>query len=332
MNANPKFTNQLIKETSPYLLQHAHNPVHWVAWSPSIFDDALLQNKPILLSIGYAACHWCHVMERESFEQEEVAEFMNAHFINVKVDREERPDIDHIYMDALQAMTGSGGWPLNIFLLPDGKPFFGGTYFPPSTLPQRASWMDVLNGVQQAYAKQIEKLKDQANQLTQHLLTKNITASLISTTEIEDPIATLQEVELIGNRILQTADTLWGGFGNAPKFPQTFCLQMLLRNYKFNANESSMVHAVRSIDKMIQGGIYDHLGGGFSRYSTDAQWQAPHFEKMLYDNGLLVSVLSEAYQITGKQAYKTVIEQTIQFLNSDPNAPNHSLHNLDVFP
>lgn len=317
MNANPKFTNQLIKETSPYLLQHAHNPVDWVAWSSSIFNEALLQNKPILLSIGYAACHWCHVMERESFEQESVAEFMNAHFINVKVDREERPDIDHIYMDALQAMTGSGGWPLNIFLLPDGKPFFGGTYFPPSTLPQRASWMDVLIGVQQAYSNQIDKLKDQANQLTQHLLTKNITASLLTNPEIEDSIATPQEVELIGNRILQTADTLWGGFGNAPKFPQTFCLQMLLRNYKLNTNESSMVHAIRSIDKMIQGGIYDHLGGGFSRYSTDMQWQAPHFEKMLYDNALLIGLISEAYQITKKESYAYVIKQSIQFIERE---------------
>ena len=165
---NAPFTNSLINETSPYLLQHAHNPVEWQAWSPAIFDLALAQNKPILLSIGYAACHWCHVMERESFESEIVAQYMNAHFINVKVDREERPDVDQVYMDALQAMTGSGGWPLNIFLMPDGKPFFGGTYFPPKPMPQRASWMDVLKGVHEAFTNNKEKLLEQAVALTSH--------------------------------------------------------------------------------------------------------------------------------------------------------------------
>jgi uncharacterized protein YyaL (SSP411 family) len=323
MNANPKFTNSLIEETSPYLLQHAHNPVDWVAWSPSIFTDAQNKNRPILLSIGYAACHWCHVMERESFEDETIATYMNANFINVKVDREERPDVDHIYMDALQAMTGSGGWPLNIFLLPNGKPFFGGTYFPPRTLPQRASWLDVLKGVQAAYTNNYEKINDQAEQLTQHLLNKNIihqSASLVNANvseSDENNLPTKAEVEIIGNRILQNADTTWGGFGVAPKFPQTFCLQMLFRNFKINGNESCMVHAIRSIDKMIQGGLYDHLGGGFARYSTDAQWQAPHFEKMLYDNALLIGVMAEAYQITQKEIYVPIIKQTVSFLKRE---------------
>jgi hypothetical protein len=323
MNANPKFTNCLIEETSPYLLQHAHNPVDWVAWSSSLFAEAQKNNKPILLSIGYSACHWCHVMERESFEDETVAAYMNANFINVKVDREERPDVDHIYMDALQAMTGSGGWPLNIFLLPNGKPFFGGTYFPPKTLPQRASWLDVLKGVSEAYTNNHEKINDQAEQLTQHLLKKNIihqSASLASASASENgdnELPTKEELEIIGNRILQNADTMWGGFGVAPKFPQTFCLQMLFRNYKINGNESCMVHAVRSIDKMIQGGLYDHLGGGFARYSTDAQWQAPHFEKMLYDNALLIGVMAEAYQITQKDIYASIIKQTVSFLKRE---------------
>jgi|694.fasta_scaffold11152_6 uncharacterized protein YyaL (SSP411 family) len=323
MNANPKFTNCLIEETSPYLLQHAHNPVDWVAWSSSLFAEAQKNNKPILLSIGYSACHWCHVMERESFEDETVAAYMNANFINVKVDREERPDVDHIYMDALQAMTGSGGWPLNIFLLPNGKPFFGGTYFPPKTLPQRASWLDVLKGVSEAYTNNHEKINDQAEQLTQHLLKKNIihqSASLASASASENgdnELPTKEELEIIGNRILQNADTMWGGFGVAPKFPQTFCLQMLFRNYKINGNESCMVHAVRSIDKMIQGGLYDHLGGGFARYSTDAQWQAPHFEKMLYDNALLIGVMAEAYQITQKDIYASIIKQTVSFLKTE---------------
>ena len=324
----PKLLNNLSKETSPYLLQHAHNPVHWQAWSPEIFILSQQHNKPILLSIGYAACHWCHVMERESFEQQEVGDYMNAHFINVKVDREERPDVDHIYMDALQAMTGSGGWPLNIFLLPDGKPFYGGTYFPPIKMPQRASWMEVLKGVKEAFENNLEKLQEQANQLTQHLVNTNIVASKIQTSTptssdssdlaaMNEVLATKEEVALMAQRILQSADTQWGGFGNAPKFPQTFCLQMLLRNYAIHEDEASMVHAIRSIDKMIQGGIYDHIGGGFSRYSTDTQWQAPHFEKMLYDNALLLGVLAEAYQITKKEIYRKVIDDTIVFLQRE---------------
>ncbi len=319
MNANPPFTNKLIHESSPYLLQHAHNPVDWMAWSTEIFQLAEKQNKPILLSIGYAACHWCHVMERESFESEEVATYMNSHFINVKVDREERPDVDHIYMDALQAMTGAGGWPLNIFLLPNGKPFYGGTYFPPIAMQQRASWMDVLKSVQEAYTHQLEKLIEQSENLTNHIAQtgKASMNNNISIGNTEEPLATKEELALIGNRILQNADTQWGGFGAAPKFPQTFSIQMLFRNYYINHHEASMVHGVRSLDKMIQGGIYDHIGGGFSRYSTDVQWQAPHFEKMLYDNALLLTVLSEAYQITKKENYKMVIEDTIDFLDRE---------------
>jgi uncharacterized protein YyaL (SSP411 family) len=324
MNANPKHTNSLIHETSPYLLQHAHNPVLWEPWSEKALSIAKEKNQPILLSIGYAACHWCHVMERESFEDEAVAGFMNTHFICIKVDREERPDIDHIYMDALQAMTGSGGWPLNIFLLPDGKPFYGGTYFPPIAMPQRASWMDVLQGVKNAFENNYEKLVEQANELTNHVV-RNVVVPVNSTGGIatvgvensEEPLATKEEIEIIAGRILQQADTQWGGFGNAPKFPQTFVLQMLFRNYDLNKHEASLVHAIRTIDKMIQGGIYDHLAGGFARYSTDAQWQAPHFEKMLYDNALLMGVIAEAYQITQKQSYKKVIEQTIHFLHSE---------------
>ena len=302
MNANPSFTNALIQETSPYLLQHAHNPVQWIPWSDTLFEQATQQNKPILLSIGYAACHWCHVMERESFESETVAEYMNAHFINVKVDREERPDVDHLYMDALQAMTGSGGWPLNIFLLPNGKPFYGGTYFPPIAMQNRASWMEVLKGVKNAFENNHEKIVEQATQLSNHLVQANIKMLEKEGDEIEQFEANKEELELMANRILLSADTQWGGFGAAPKFPQTFALQLLLRNYHVSNNQASLYQATLSLDKMIQGGIYDHIGGGFSRYSTDAQWQAPHFEKMLYDNALLISVLSEAYQITKKES------------------------------
>jgi uncharacterized protein YyaL (SSP411 family) len=317
MNANKAFTNELIHETSPYLLQHAHNPVNWIPWSDSLFEYATAQNKPILLSIGYAACHWCHVMERESFESEEVAVYMNAHFINVKVDREERPDVDHLYMDALQAMTGSGGWPLNIFLLPNGKPFYGGTYFPPIAMQNRASWMDVLKGVQNAFVNNNEKLVEQATHLANHLVATNIKLLEIEGNENENFIANKEELDVMANRILLSADTTWGGFGAAPKFPQTFSLQMLLRHYYVFKNEASLYQVKLSLDKMIQGGIYDHLGGGFSRYSTDPQWQAPHFEKMLYDNALLLGVLGEAYQITKKEDYKIVIYKTVQFLERE---------------
>ena len=314
MSANTKFTNDLSKETSPYLLQHAHNPVQWKPWSNTLFDTATVTDKPILLSIGYAACHWCHVMERESFEDEAVAAFMNAHFINIKVDREERPDIDHIYMDALQAMTGSGGWPLNIFLLPNGQPFYGGTYFPPNAMQNRASWMDVLKGVHAAFENNRDKLVEQASHLTQHLLHSNIKA--LQSQEVETE-ATMEEFQLIAQRILQNADTQWGGFGAAPKFPQTFSIQVLFRNYFQNKDQASIVHAIRSIDKMIQGGIYDHIGGGFSRYSVDAMWQAPHFEKMLYDNALIVGILAEGYQITKKPIYQNVMQATFEFLQRE---------------
>jgi uncharacterized protein YyaL (SSP411 family) len=314
MSANQKFTNDLSQETSPYLLQHAHNPVQWKPWSDALFATATAANKPILLSIGYAACHWCHVMERESFEDEVVADYMNAHFINIKVDREERPDVDHIYMDALQAMTGSGGWPLNIFLLPNGQPFYGGTYFPPQAMQNRASWMDVLKGVQAAFENNRDKLVEQATHLTQHLLQSNIKA--VQTQEAE-VLATNQEFQLIAQRVLQNADTQWGGFGTAPKFPQTFSIQVLFRNYFQNKDQASIVHAIRSIDKMIQGGIYDHVGGGFSRYSVDAMWQAPHFEKMLYDNALILGILAEGYQITKKPIYQNVVEATFEFLQRE---------------
>jgi len=314
MSVNKNFTNDLIKETSPYLLQHAHNPVQWKPWSDALFATATATDKPILLSIGYAACHWCHVMERESFEDEAVADFMNTHFINIKVDREERPDIDHIYMDALQAMTGSGGWPLNIFLLPNGQPFYGGTYFPPQAMQNRASWMDVLKGVQAAFERNRDKLVEQATHLTQHLLDSNIKALQ---TQEADSVATNDEFQLIAQRILQNADTQWGGFGAAPKFPQTFSIQVLFRNYFQNKDQASIVHAIRSIDKMIQGGIYDHLGGGFSRYSVDAMWQAPHFEKMLYDNALILGVLAEAYQISKKPIYLNVMQSTFDFLQRE---------------
>jgi hypothetical protein len=310
-------TNKLIHETSPYLLQHAHNPVDWYPWCEEALQKAKDENKPILVSIGYAACHWCHVMERESFENEEIAALMNTHFINIKIDREERPDLDHIYMDAVQAMTGSGGWPLNVFLTPEAKPFYGGTYFPPVNAHNRMSWRDVLMAVQKAFGEKYTQIQSQAENLTEHLMNSNSFGISKSEHAASNEIFSLENEQLIAENIMRQADTDWGGFGRAPKFPQTYCIQFLLRHYHLSKDETSLQQALLSLDKMIQGGIYDQVGGGFARYSTDNQWLAPHFEKMLYDNALLISVLSEAYQLTKKDIYADTIHQTMQFIERE---------------
>ena len=307
------FTNQLIHSSSPYLLQHAHNPVDWHFWSDETLQKAKDLNKPILVSIGYSSCHWCHVMEKESFENEEVAKLMNEHFINIKIDREERPDLDIIYMDAVQAMTGSGGWPLNVFLTSDLKPFYGGTYFPPKNAHGRTSWTETLTLINKAYQERKNEIEDQAEKLTQYLInTSNLSKLLSNNNDFEEDI-----VDKIAKNMLAKADTVWGGFGTAPKFPQSFSILFLLRHFHFTKDQKSLNQATLSLDKMILGGIYDHIGGGFARYSTDERWFAPHFEKMLYDNAMLVSVLSEAYQITKKELYKTTIEQTLKFIERE---------------
>ena len=307
-----KFTNKLIDETSPYLLQHAHNPVNWYPWSEDALQRAKDENKPILVSIGYSACHWCHVMERESFEDETTAGIMNENFINIKIDREERPDLDHIYMDAVQAMTGSGGWPLNVFLTPDAKPFYGGTYFPPQRAYNRPSWQETLVSVSQAFKEKRHEIDAQSENLTEHLLKANGFGF-----QKEDNAFTKENCKQAFQNIMKNADKEWGGFGKAPKFPQTFSIQFLLRFYHISQNEEALAQALVSLDKMIEGGIYDQIGGGFARYSTDTEWLAPHFEKMLYDNALLVSVLSEAFQLTKKERYKEVIEETMEFIQRE---------------
>ncbi len=307
-------TNKLINSSSPYLLQHAHNPVNWNPWSEEILKKAIAEDKPILVSIGYSSCHWCHVMEKESFEDEDTAEIMNNYFINIKIDREERPDLDHIYMDALQAMTSSGGWPLNVFLTPQLKPFYGGTYFPPKPVHGRMSWIDTLEAVNKAFKERRDEIESQASKLTNHLISSNSFSKINANKEDAIDKETL---ELIANNILKNADTSWGGFGKAPKFPQTSCIQYLLRQYHFTKNNECLNQALLSLDKMILGGIYDQIGGGFSRYSTDERWFAPHFEKMLYDNALLVSVLSEAYQITKNQLYADTIAKTLEFIERE---------------
>lgn len=340
--------NRLAKESSPYLLQHAHNPVDWYPWGTEALQAAQKSDRPILISIGYAACHWCHVMERESFEDPAVAAIMNEHFINIKVDREERPDIDHIYMDALTSMTGSGGWPLNVFLSPDGKPFYGGTYFPPTPYHNMPAWKDVLEGVSTAWTKRREEVLNQAANITAHL----IQANRIGEGNQADKGFHADQLSQIALALLKNADKKEGGFGRAPKFPQSFSIAYLLRYaaryldkksrfrqgnlpltlpvWKEGAMETpaeeALQQAMLSLEKMICGGIYDQLGGGFSRYSTDNSWLVPHFEKMLYDQALLVSVLSEAFQLTGKQVFATTIGETIDFLERELMSPEGSFY------
>ncbi|GGH80000.1 hypothetical protein HNQ91_004950 [Filimonas zeae] len=318
--------NRLLQETSPYLLQHAHNPVNWYAWGEEALLKAKAEDKPILVSIGYAACHWCHVMERESFENEETAAMMNRIFVNIKIDREERPDLDHIYMDAVQAMTGSGGWPLNVFLTPDLKPFYGGTYFPPVRAFNRSSWRETLAGIEEAWNQRRDEIEAQSENLTAHLANANSFGINRATDEEKAGLFTTGNLQQMVENIQTTYDAEWGGFGKAPKFPQTYTIRFLLRQYHFTGNESAAQQALNTLDKMIQGGIYDQLGGGFARYSTDKEWFAPHFEKMLYDNALLVGALAEAYQLTQEPLYKAVIEETLAFTERELMSPDFGFY------
>jgi len=312
-------TNRLIKESSPYLLQHAHNPVDWFAWGDEALQKAKNEDKPILISIGYSACHWCHVMERESFEDENMAAFMNEHFVCIKVDREERPDLDQIYMESVQMLSGHGGWPLNMFLTPEAKPFYGGTYFPPQPAHGRPSWGQVLQSVANSFKNNRIAINEQAQKITDYISQSG--KSFLK----ENAVAIIEGTEnnfqgSVQNHFLNTKkyfDTRYGGFGDAPKFPHFHNIIFLLR-YSFYTNETAALnHALLSIDKMIQGGIYDQIGGGISRYSTDSVWLAPHFEKMLYDNALLIETLVEAYQITKNEVYAEKINQTINFIQRE---------------
>jgi uncharacterized protein YyaL (SSP411 family) len=308
-----QFTNDLIHESSPYLLQHAHNPVNWMPWSEKALALAQEMDKPILVSIGYAACHWCHVMERESFEDENIAKFMNENFVNIKIDREERPDLDHIYMEAVQVISGSGGWPLNVFLNSNGKPFYGGTYFPPIKLYNRSSWIEVLNFIHNLWQNKRSLVETQVNQLMNHL--NELSIPYKSSFNLNEPseIFTRESCINIKEKLMVNADVENGGFGRAPKFPQTFSISYLLGFGHFLKDEASTNHALKSLDALLNGGIYDHLNGGLARYSTDDKWLAPHFEKMLYDNALLIDVLSDAFKITKEKKYQIAIEKTIDF-------------------
>jgi uncharacterized protein YyaL (SSP411 family) len=303
--------NRLIHESSPYLLQHANNPVDWYPWGDEPFERAEREGKPVLVSIGYSACHWCHVMEHESFENEETAAYMNKHFVCIKVDREEHPDVDQIYMDAVQAISQSGGWPLNVFVRPDRHPFFGGTYYPPRTAFNRPSWPQVLQRMSDIWVNHRDEADAQAAQLIRFLEQSGQAP--------QKPAETISETDCrtMADNLLKMADTARGGFGGAPKFPATMALAFLLDHYQYEGDEAARDHALFSLDRMIAGGIYDQLGGGLARYSTDADWLAPHFEKMLYDNALFISVLTQAYRIDPKQRYAEVIRETISFVERE---------------
>ena len=310
MQSQPQFTNHLINESSPYLLQHAHNPVDWYPWGDEAFERARSEDKPLLVSIGYSACHWCHVMEHESFEDPTTAELMNEHFINIKVDMEERPDVDQIYMNFVQLTTGRGGWPMNVFLTPDKRPFFGGTYFPPAPRYGMASWRQILTSIAEAYAERRDELEHSANEMVGEL--RRMSVVEIGSGGLDPELLDFAFASLSG-----TFDPANGGFGGAPKFPPAMSLEFLLR-YHHRTGEKRALEIVRlTLDKMAGGGIYDQLGGGFHRYSVDAVWLVPHFEKMLYDNAQLIRIYLHAFQVTGDDLYKRIAIETLEYIRRE---------------
>ena len=303
-DGTPRYVNRLIREDSPYLLQHAHNPVNWYSWGTEAFDAARRQDKPVFLSIGYSTCHWCHVMERESFDNENIAELLNEKFIAIKVDREQRPDLDNIYMTSVQMITGRGGWPMSSFLTPEGRPFYGGTYFPPQ------QFTELLERVALVWTTERNAINDSANQITtniRRILNASSRGPDVSSTTIERAIAD----------ILSQYDAKWGGFGSAPKFPREAELLLLLQAAQRDGHEQALAAADWSLTLMAQGGIYDQVGGGFHRYSTDRRWLVPHFEKMLYNQALLGRAYLVAYRLTGEPRHRRVAEQTLEYVLRD---------------
>ena len=298
--------NRLAKESSPYLLQHANNPVDWYPWGEEALKKAKGENKPIFLSIGYSACHWCHVMEHESFENDQTAAIMNEHFINIKVDREERPDLDSIYMDAVVAMTGQGGWPMSVFLTPDGIPFYGGTYYPPTPRHGMPSFEQVLHSIARAYHTQQEDIAKNGGSL---LARMRMSIPLQSEGSLDPAVP-----ELAVQALSRNFDRTHGGFSGAPKFPQPMTYDFLLRTYIRSQKASELEMVELTLHKMAHGGMYDQLGGGFHRYSVDAVWLVPHFEKMLYDNALLARLYLHAFQLTGKPFYRKIVEETLDYV------------------
>ena len=310
--------NRLVHATSPYLLQHAYNPVDWYPWGEEALEKAQKEDKPIIVSIGYSACHWCHVMERESFENDQIAQLMNQHFINIKVDREERPDVDAIYMEAAQAISGQGGWPLNAFLTPDAKPFYAGTYFPPQ------GWANLLVRVSEIFQADREELEKRAELYKKAISTSEIEKYGLSL-DLDEAQFDLADLDTMFDSIAPAFDTQRGGMQKAPKFPMPSIYAFLLHYQNITQNQQKAQQALaqvnRTLEEMAFGGIYDQIGGGFARYSVDASWFAPHFEKMLYDNGQLISLYANAYNLTGNELYKEVVYESINFVDRELTNP-----------
>jgi hypothetical protein len=316
--------NRLIHESSPYLLQHAHNPVDWYPWGEAALNKAKAENKPIFLSIGYSACHWCHVMEHESFESEMTATLMNQHFVNIKVDREERPDLDSIYMDAVVVLTGHGGWPMSVFLTPEGVPFYGGTYFPPTPRHGMPAFSQVLNTIAHVYHSQPDDVKKNGTSLLNRM---QGSFSLQGGNSLDPAVP-----ELAWQALSRNFDLVNGGFSGAPKFPQPMTYDFLLRAYRRGGQKNRLEVVELTLQKMAMGGMYDQLGGGFHRYSVDAVWLVPHFEKMLYDNALLARLYLHAYQLTGRPFYRRIVEETLDYVvreMTDPAGGFYSTQDAD---
>ena len=309
--------NRLAKESSPYLLQHQNNPVDWFPWGAEAIEKARSEDKPIFLSIGYSACHWCHVMEHESFENEAIAQVLNENYVAIKVDREERPDLDQIYMNAVQMLTNHGGWPMSVFLTPELKPFYGGTYWSPKASRGMPGFDQILAAVIDAWKNRREQALTAADQLTAELQNVSVAGAGESTSE-------QLNIQLIGaaaNHLQRAFDHTYGGFGQAPKFPHSMDLQLLVRVTQRTGQQVPLDMVRLTLDRMAAGGIYDHLGGGFARYSVDAQWLVPHFEKMLYDNALLTSAYLDAFLVTREDRYARVVRETLDYIVRDMTDP-----------
>lgn len=310
MQESKKFTNKLADESSPYLLQHAHNPVDWYPWGEEAFAKAKAEDKPLLISIGYSACHWCHVMEHESFEDEATAKLMNEHFVNIKVDMEERPDVDQIYMTFVQLTTGRGGWPMNVFVTPEKLPFFGGTYFPPDQRHGMPSWRQILISIAEAWRERRVELLNSATEIVGEL-------RRVSIAELSTGAVSADQLDSAFQSFVRTFDKTNGGFRGAPKFPPSMSLEFLLRYWHRTGDKAALEIVEFTARKMAEGGIYDQLGGGFHRYAVDAIWLVPHFEKMLYDNAQLIRVYVHLYQITGDEFYKRIAIETLEYVKRE---------------
>src|SRR5262245_14249803 len=325
MTQTPQFTNRLIHASSPYLKQHAHNPVDWYPWGPEALERARKLDRPIFLSVGYSACHWCHVMEQESFEDPEIGKILNDHFVGIKVDREERPDVDEIYMKVVQMLTQSGGWPMSVFLTPELKPFWGGTYFPPNDRYGRPGFKKILLALAEAWRTRREEIESSAGEITGHLQ---------GVVRLEPEPGPLEPglLRQVTNALVRIFDRVHGGFGTAPKFPHPMDLRLLLRVWRRFTDGAALEMVRKTLEKMAMGGIYDHVGGGFARYSTDAQWLVPHFEKMLYDNALLVPSYLEGYQVAGDPLFREIVEETLTYVTREmtsPEGPFYSTQDAD---